>query len=874
MPDHPVRLDTRVPTGADPDAVYDAFTGWVADQGLDLYPHQDEAVIEILGGNHVILATPTGSGKSLVAVGAHVAALAQDKVSFYTAPIKALVSEKFFALIEVFGADNVGMLTGDAAVNPDAPIICCTAEVLANIALREGRAADVGLVVMDEFHFYSEHDRGWAWQVPLLELLDAQFLLMSATLGDVSFFVEDLQRRTGRDTAVIDDAERPVPLSFRWSVEPLDDTLEELVTTGQDPVYVVHFTQAAAIEHASNLLKSKLVSAGGGLKVDKEAIAERIGAFRFGAGFGKTLSRLVRNGIGVHHAGMLPKYRRLVETLAQAGLLRVICGTDTLGVGINVPIRTVLFTGLAKFDGTRSRVLRTREFLQIAGRAGRAGYDTAGYVVVQAPEHVIDNELAKAKIAARQAAGKKKSKVQLKKPPEGTVVWTEQTFDKLVLGVPERLTSRMKVDNAMLVNVISREEDAFAVMHRLVTDNHEDRRGQLRLARRALRLGRSLVRTGIVTRLPEVDRLGRRYVLAVDLPEDFAINQPLAHFALAAFDVLDPESETYSLDVVSIMESVLEAPRQILMAQQHAARGEAIGEMKADGLEYDERMALLEQITWPQPLRELLEALYETYRQTHPWLPEDALSPKSIVREMWENGMGFTDFVGRYQLARSEGLVLRYLTDAYRTLRHSVPEAHRSPEVDDVIEWLGETVRQTDSSLLDEWEALSDPDHVSSAVSHHEPPPPPRPLSKQERPFTVMLRNAMWARVDAVSRDDLDVLVRLERAAADRTEPPRQVVMGRSAWDAALESYYADHDTVLTDGDARGPDLLRVGPERTGEPVGSEEGTLARLRDVRQTIHDPESDHDWVVEAVVDCDATDTAGELVLATLAMRRLGG
>jgi superfamily II RNA helicase len=865
MPD-PVRLDTRVPTGADPDAVYDAFAGWVGDQGLDLYPHQDEAVIELLGGNHVILATPTGSGKSMVAIGAHVAALARDEVSFYTAPIKALVSEKFFALIEVFGADNVGMLTGDAAVNPDAPIICCTAEVLANIALREGRSADVGLVVMDEFHFYSEHDRGWAWQVPLLELVDAQFLLMSATLGDVSFFVEDLKRRTGRDTAVVDDAERPVPLSFRWSMEPLDDTLDELVTTGQDPVYVVHFTQAAAVEHATNLLRRPPA------KVDKDAIAERIGAFRFGAGFGKTLSRLVRNGIGVHHAGMLPKYRRLVETLAQAGLLRVICGTDTLGVGINVPIRTVLFTGLAKFDGSRQRVLRTREFQQIAGRAGRAGYDTAGYVVVQAPEHVIENEQAKAKAAARVAAGKKKSKAQLKKAPEGTVVWTEQTFDKLVAGVPERLTSRMKVDNSMLINVLTREEDAFAVMRRLLTDNHEERRGQLRLARRALRLGRSLVRTGIVTRLEEPDEHGRRFVLTVDLPDDFALNQPLAHFALAAFDVLDPESETYGLDVVSVVEAVLEAPRQVLMAQQHAARGVAIGEMKADGIEYDERMALLEEITWPQPLRELLEALYETYRQTHPWLPDDALGPKSVVREMWEQGMGFTDFVSRYQLARSEGLVLRYLTDAYRTLRQTVPESHRAPEVEDVVEWLGETVRQTDSSLLDEWEALSDPDHASSAVAHHEPPPPPRPLSKQERPFRVMLRNAMWARVDAVSRDDLDGLVRLERAAADRTDPPRQVVVGRSVWDAALEDYYAEHDRVLTDGDARGPDLLVVGEERTGEPVGAEEGTAARVRDVRQTIHDPEDHHDWVIEAVVDCDATDSAGELVLATVAMRRL--
>jgi Domain of unknown function (DUF3516)/DEAD/DEAH box helicase/Helicase conserved C-terminal domain len=866
-----MRLDTMVPTGADPDAVYDAFTTWVGEQGLGLYPHQDEAVIELVGGNHVILATPTGSGKSLVAIGAHAAALAQDKVSFYTAPIKALVSEKFFALCEVFGAENVGMLTGDAAVNADAPIICCTAEILANLALREGRAADVGLVVMDEFHFYAEPERGWAWQVPLLELLDAQFLLMSATLGDVSFFAEDLTRRTGRDVAVVDDAERPVPLTFSWSLEHLADTLEELVSTNQAPVYVVHFTQAAAVEHAVALLNAKAT-----FTVDKEALAERIGGFRFGAGFGKTLSKLVRNGIGVHHAGMLPKYRRLVEQLAQSGLLTVICGTDTLGVGINVPIRTVLFTGLAKFDGNRQRVLRTREFLQIAGRAGRAGFDTAGYVVVQAPEHVIDNERAKAKAEAKNAApganAKRKSKAQLKKPPEGTVVWTEQTFDKLVAGVPEQLVSRMKVDNAMLINVATREEDAFEVMRRLLTDNHEDRRQQLRLSRRALRLARSLLRTEVFTRLDEVDEFGRRYLLTVDLPADFALNQPLAHFALAALDVLDPESETYTLDIVTVIESVLEAPRQILMAQQFQARGEAVQEMKADGIEYEERMALLEAITWPQPLSELLEGLYETYRQRHPWLREDALSPKTVVRMMWEQGMSFTDFVGRYQLARSEGLVLRYLTDAYRTLRQTVPEAHRTPELDDLVEWLGETIRQTDSSLLDEWEALSDPEHVPGRVAHHEPPPPPRPISKQGRTFEVMVRNAMWARVDLVSRDDLDGLMRLERAAAERTDPPRTVGMGRSVWDAAIEDYYADHDTVLIDGDARGPSLLVLGPERTGEPIGVEEGTSARVRDVRQTIHDPQGHHDWVIDALLDCDASDEAGELVLPTVTMHRL--
>src|SRR3954454_17991557 len=332
----------RQPTA---DSVYEAFIGWTEQQGLALYPHQEEAAIELFSGNNVILATPTGSGKSIVAVAAHFAALADGRRTYYTAPIKALVSEKFFALCATFGAENVGMLTGDASVNSGAPIVCCTAEVLANIALREGRDADVGQVVMDEFHFYAEPQRGWAWQVPILSLPRAQFLLMSATLGDVRELREDLSRRTGRETALIDDAERPVPLDFSWSLEPLHELLEDLVQDDRAPIYVVHFTQASALERAQSLSSAKLCT-----REERLAIAEAIGAFRFTAGFGKTLSKLVRNGSGVHHAGMLPRYRRLVERLAQTGLLKVICGTDTLGVGINVPIRTVVFTGLAKFD--------------------------------------------------------------------------------------------------------------------------------------------------------------------------------------------------------------------------------------------------------------------------------------------------------------------------------------------------------------------------------------------------------------------------------------------------------------------------------------------------------------------------------------------
>ncbi|WP_300683008.1 RNA helicase [Nocardioides sp.] len=850
--------------GASPEAVLDAVTTYAASRGLSLYPHQEEATLALLGGDHVILATPTGSGKSLVAVAAHAAALATDRVSFYTAPIKALVNEKFFELCAIFGADNVGMLTGDASVNADAPIICCTAEVLANLALREGRHADVGLVVMDEFHYYGEPERGWAWQVPLLELPQAQFLLMSATLGDTSEIAADLTRRTGREVSLVNDAERPVPLDFTWSLEPLADTLSELVTTGQGPVYVVHFTQAAAVAHATGLLGSTWIPK------PSEELKERLAGVPFGSGFGKTLTQLLKQGIGVHHAGMLPRYRRLVEQLAQAGLLRIVCGTDTLGVGINVPIRTVLFTALAKYDGSRMRVLRTREFLQIAGRAGRAGYDTVGSVVVQAPEHVIENEKAKAKSAAKNAAmsdaqrAKRASKPQLKKAPEGSVVWTEKTFEKLVAGEPEALVSRMKVDHAMLLNVLSREEDAFAVMRHLLMGNHEPRRIQLRLARRALRLTRSLVASGVVTRLDQPDEFDRRYVVTEALPSDFALNQPLSHFALEVLETLDVDAATYALDVLSVIEATLEGPRQILFAQQHAARGEVIAELKADGVDYEERMAEAEKVTWPRPLADVLEPLFEIYRAPHPWLSDDALEPKSIVRMMWEHAMGFNDFVSRYDLARSEGLVLRYITDAYKALVHTVPEAHHTETLDDLIDWLAETIHQIDSSLLDEWQALSDPSHVSAAVAGHAPPPPPRPLSAQPA-FTVMLRNALWRRVELVAYDKVRQLADLDRLDAARFDPPREPEMTHARWDAAMEEYFTEHNDVRLEADARGPQFLDI-------TDGVEEGR--RIRRVRQTLADPEGHHDWVIDAIVDLDASDLLGEAALTVTDFHRLGG
>ncbi|WP_088819258.1 DEAD/DEAH box helicase [Kytococcus aerolatus] len=870
----PRPLVDRLPASTSPDGaeVHEAFAQWAQDSGITLYPHQEEAALELAAGSNVVLATPTGSGKSLVAVAGHFAALATDRVSFYTAPLKALVSEKFFALVDAFGAENVGMMTGDAAVNPDAPIIACTAEVLANMALREGSRADVGLVVMDEFHFYSEPDRGWAWQVPLLELPQAQFLLMSATLGDMSSFAEDLTRRTDRPTAVVAGAERPVPLTFEWRTTPLEETLTELLETHQSPVYVVHFSQKQAVEGALALSGTVKISA-----ETKARIAERLAEVRFAAGFGKTLRTLLRQGIGVHHAGMLPRYRRLVEQLAQAGLLQVVAGTDTLGVGINVPIRTVLFTGLAKFDGSRMRVLKSREFHQIAGRAGRAGFDTSGHVVVQAPPHVIEN------LKLEEKAGddpKKRKKLVRKQPPEGFVGWTEETFTKLVGSEPEPLASRMRVTHGTLLNVIQRPGEpgeAWRTMKRLVTDNHETPTGRRRLARRAVELYRGLRDAGVVRQEKDPETGVTRVVLADGVGEDFALNQPLAAFAVAAVEVLDPESPTYALDLVSVIEAVLDDPRPVLVEQQFKARGEAVAEMKADGIEYTERMNRLEEITWPKPLEELLEATLEIYRQSHPYVAFETLSPKSVVRDMYEKGASFGEYVRYYGLARAEGVLLRYLSDAWRTLRHTLPEHAHTEEVEEIIDWLGEVVRQTDSSLVDEWTALAGGELPERPDAEPRPAPGPTGVTANERAFRVMVRTAMFRRVELVAHDRYQQLGELEEAVAALSEPPARVVMDAAAWDDALGAYYDEHEDVGIGPSARAPQFFQVNTrplpaELDALPDGVLTGERAWL--VRQVIEDAAGDYDWGITAVVDLDASDHLGEAVVRALSMDAGGG
>ncbi|WP_159501211.1 RNA helicase [Microbacterium sp. 18062] len=825
--------------GDDADAVYDAFLAWTIDRGLELYPAQDEAVIELVSGANVVLSTPTGTGKSLVAVAAHAGCFARGGRTYYTAPIKALVSEKFFALVEIFGAANVGMVTGDSAVNPDAPIVCCTAEILANLALRHGADADVDQVVMDEFHYYGDPDRGWAWQVPLLSLPRAQFLLMSATLGDVTPITADLARRTGRATVEVTGAERPVPLHFSYARTPAHELVQTLLDEREAPVYIVHFSQAQAMERAQALASVKVAT-----RAQRDEIAEAIGGFRFTTAFGKTLSRLVRAGIGVHHAGMLPRYRRLVETLAQRGLLRVICGTDTLGVGINVPIRTVLITALSKFDGTRMRQVSAREFHQIAGRAGRAGFDTYGNVVVMAPEWEIENAEALRKAGGDAA---KRKKIVRKKAPTGVVNWGEGSFERLVEAPPEPLVPQMQLTAAMLINVIGRGGDVFAAVRALVFDNHEPRARRYALARRALAIFRTLRTAGVVETAPD-----GTIRLTVDLQPNFALNQPLSPFALAAIGLLDPSDAEgsvgtahYALDVVSVIEATLDDPRPVLAQQQFKARGEAVAAMKRDGLDYDERMAALEEVTHPKPLAELLAQSFEVFASGQPWVRDFELRPKSVVRDMFEQAFSFAEFVSWYQLGRSEGLVLRYLSDAYRAIRQTVPAEARTDELLDIVEWLGELVRQVDSSLMDEWESLVDPDAATPGEAIV-PPAPPSVLVNR-RAFTVLVRNELFRRVTLAARQRDDELVALDPEAG---------------WPAALDAYFDEHDEILTGGAARSPALC---------VIDEAEAANGSWR-VEQILDDPAGDHDWRIRAEVDLGASADEGTAVVRVTGVLRL--
>ena len=833
-------LGDMVPEWGEPrnltdDDIYERFFQWVESRGITPWPHQEEAILSLVSGNHVILATPTGSGKSMVALAMHYIALCTGRRSYYTAPIKALVSEKFFDLVKVLGRDRVGMITGDTHINTDAPVICCTAEILANQALREGRHADIGCVAMDEFHYYGDPDRGWAWQVPLLTLPDTQFLLMSATLGDVSQIADDLERKTGSDVDIVSDAPRPVPLSYRYVDTPLPTTVESLLENQDTPVYIVHFSQDAALETAQALSSSGVSD-----RRQRDRVKEAMAGTRFTTAFGKILQRLLRTGVGIHHAGMLPRYRRLVEQLAQEGLLPVICGTDTLGVGINVPIHTVLLTGLTKFDGARMRRLRAREFHQIAGRAGRMGFDTQGLVVAEAPEYEIENAKAVAKAGNDP---KKLKRIKKKKPQEGFVTWGEGTFDKLIHASPETLTPHLKITHAMVLNEVAQGGDARARVEDLIEDSRQTPQQKENLQERADEIFQTLTDTEVIETERNPDG-GLDYYTTVDLPEDFALDQPLSPFLLAALELLDPDDPSYDMDLISMVEATLEDPRQILKAQQRQARDVAIQEMKEEGLEYEDRMERLQEVTYPMPMGAMLAEAFDRYRRDVPWANDYEIHPKSVLRDMVETASDFNGYISRYGISRSEGTLLRYLSDAYRALDRTVPEEYLDERLEDIVSWLGLIVRSVDSSLVDEWEAAGRTDSDQGSGLDAAPPSQDDQVVGDRRGLTVLVRNAMFQRVELVANDRPERLAELDSDWG----------YGLRAWQDTLDDLYEAHDEIRTDAQARSADYFSI--DQQGE-------SRNHTWKVRQIFDDVEGDHDWGIAGIVDLDATQESGQVV-----------
>lgn len=871
-----------------PEEAYERFMEWVSSRGIDPWEHQENALFSLAAGGNVILGTPTGSGKSLVALGMMFMAMASGQRAYYTAPIKALVSEKFFYLVDILGRDNVGMITGDSHINTGAPVICCTAEILANQALREGEDTDVGFVAMDEFHFFSDPDRGWAWQVPLLTLPHTQFLLMSATLGDMTAIGDTLTRTTGRDLELIADAPRPVPLSYEYVKTALEGTVELALRQGDSPLYIVHFSQDAALQSARALASYGVAS-----KEQREAIKEAIRGGRFTTAFGKTLKHLISSGVGLHHAGMLPRYRLLVEKLAQQGLLPVICGTDTLGVGINVPIHTVLLTGLTKFDGYKQRRLRSREFHQIAGRAGRSGFDTEGVVIAEAPEFEIENHKAELKAMGDP---KKMKKLKKKRPPEGFVTWNEDTFTRLIESEPETLKPRLRITHSMVLAEVEQGGDAWERVLALIDASLQTPEEKAKLKGRAAEIFATLIDAGVVVReacgadadaddgnvdsisavslteapenLEELraldaerdeedganDEVSRaiveegtatghpldgaaNYFLTVDLPEDFALDQPLSPFLLAALELLDPESPTYTLDLISMVEATLEDPKQILRAQERRARDAAMNAMKAEGVDFEERLDRLQDVTYPKPLEEMLDVAFATYCAQVPWANDYELSPKSVLRDMLETGCDFKSYIAQYKIARCEGILLRYLTEAYRSLDRTVPVERRTEELDDIVSLLGLVVRSVDSSLVDEW-ANAGMEPGAAPIKRGDE------VVADRRGMTLMVRNTLFQRVRLAALDRADTLGDLDVDWG----------FGESRWARVLDAFYEAHEDLLTDADARSAAFLEIDE--------SDEQT-DHVWHVHQVFHDSDGDHDFGIMADVDLDATQDGDGIV-----------
>ncbi len=848
------RIDPQL--RGEPDEILDAFIGWTADLGFDLFAAQEEALLELMAGHHVVLNTPTGSGKSLVAAGLHFKGLCEAKRSVYTSPIKALASEKFFDLCRDFGAERVGMLTGDASINAGADILCCTAEVLANMALREGAELDIDYVIMDEFHYYADAERGSAWQLPLVILENAQFLLMSATIGNPAKIQEHLEERSGRASVWVRSDERPVPLDYEYRETPIHETISDLHASAKSPIYVVNFTQRECAELAQSLTSLQLLD-----REERMAVRAAMGGFRFDSAYGKEIRRILGFGVGVHHAGLLPKYRLLVEQLAQKGLLRVICGTDTLGVGVNIPIRTVLFNKLCKYNGTEVVILPVRDFKQIGGRAGRQGYDTQGSVVCQAPEHVIENKRIEAKIAGDPKKAKKAVK---KKPPErGYVHWDKTTFEKLIERPPEVLQPTFRFQHGSLFALIQRDIDRddpstrnFHSVRDVIQHCHESPERKRELVSEAAQLARSLLRAGILKPTRDQKTIYRWIDTDPDLQFDFSLHQNLSLYLLEALDGLDPDSEDYALDVLSFAESILEDPHALLRKQADKERDREYHRLKAEDTPYEELRDKLDLVTHPKPNAEMIYASFDDFRRSQPWLRGDNIRPKGIGREMWEGYLSFGAFIQEYGLKRSEGLLLRYLSQLYKVLAQSIPDPAKTNELWEMAGFFHATLATTDTSLLTEWERQiagadgeldSEEGEAAAALQ----------LLSSPQAIRARLRGELFAFVRALAQQDWETAEGSVRPTAADAED----------WTAdrlqqTLQPYFEEYEEIVFTPAARQAHMTTF------------DDTNSDLWVVRHSLLDPEGDMLWGIEAAANVGAL-RRGEITASepALELRHIG-
>lgn len=836
-----------------------SFMEWAESRGTTLYPAQEEAILELLDGKNVILNTPTGSGKSMVALALHFDSIAHGRKSVYTCPIKALVNEKWMALCKEFGPENVGLSTGDATVNRDAPILCCTAEILSNMALCEGEKLAITDIVMDEFHYYSDRERGVAWQIPLLTLPQSRFLLMSATVGATEFFEREMTKHTGRQSVTVRSSQRPVPLDFSYSTTEISTEVQKLVNEGKAPVYVVHFTQAAAASNAQNFMSLDLCT-----KEEKVKINEAIMEVRFSSPYGPDVKRWLKQGIGLHHAGLLPKYRILCEKLAQQGLLKVICGTDTLGVGVNVPIRTVLFTQLCKYSGDKTAILTARDFHQIAGRAGRKGFDNIGYVVAQAPEHVIENLKLEAK--SRQTG----KKFQKRKPPEhGYVPFDESTYRRLIDAQPEPLTSSFRVDHGMLLNILSRETDGCKAMRTLIKDCHESAASKKQLQHRSFQLFRSLVEKNIVEFVKPVAEGYSHLRVNMDLQDDFAMNQPLSLYLVDTLPKLDSESPEYALDVITLCESIVENPEAILRIQQNKARTARLDELKAQGMEYNQRMEEIEKVEYPKPLREFIYGTYNEFAEQHPWVDVN-VEPKSIVREMFENFSTFSGYVKQYGLQRMEAILLRHLNYVYKVLSQTVPDGYKNDELHEMEDYLGDMIRRTDSSLLEEWEKMAHPEdyqkRLDAGLTEDEAEKAfgadkaAADITYDKKRFLGMVRQRIFQIMGNLAKQDFAAVL---DSLADDLEEGQMLVDGEGKpWTEntlteIMAAYTAEHHKFRLDVEGRA----------LAHTIVTYEGDVMHIQ---QMLQDEEEFNDWSIDFEINLADSREAG---IPLLKMLRIG-